>query len=391
MSTANLDEVDDEEEEEEEQKKKHQETLTPKASPKNPNNHDQIDSQHHHYTNDTTNTHENTYQVPETPSRPQSNNPLDTALVETPVIANSNRFSFSKLTKFVSKSALKVISHRKMSASPQQQQKIAQAPPSPPTSPDSSTDSIATLSPTTSTTDEEHQSKKACQHQQQHVTVYTDLDVEIYRCEEQRRAIESKLKELKRCAQMQNRLVPKMGVTSVILRQLRRGERRGGFSATTGCVPSACLVATPYVFPPSNYRLLDVKEEKEVDVESEEEEEEEEERPMYDRLSRVPFLGEDVVTTKKSNARPVIVKSLSSLVNKSPQKGDSNGSGGQQQQQQNSSCRITVFSGKKFNTYSSIGRLAHHLTVASSSSATTHKAVPVIQQSHYESFSETVF
>lgn len=57
-----------------------------------------------------------------TPLREKENttpSKLDTALVETPApaIVSTNRFSFSKLTKFVSKSALKVMS-RKLSSSP---------------------------------------------------------------------------------------------------------------------------------------------------------------------------------------------------------------------------------------------------------------------------------
>lgn len=289
-------------------------------------------------------------------------------LPETPT--SVNRFSLSKLTKFVSRSALKVMSRKSSvgSASSNDSSNI---------STDSASSSFSynnNSSPGTplSATDDEERSRVCKKPAAQ--PIYNELEpVEvtypsIYRSLEQRRQIEEKLnrQQAMNTATMRGRAKqPSMGVTSVLLRQMRQNAGSGaGVGLTTGLfTTNVCLIGAPIVFKSEPKPVFDTPDAKPT---------------TYDKLSRVPFLLDDTKTPKKMS-KP-IVKSLSSIVSAAyttPCKSLASNKVAPSTSNLNSAnsttnCRISIFSTKKINNFNSTGHIEPH-------------------QIHYESFSEAVF
>lgn len=293
-----------------------------------------------------------------TPSR------LDTALVETPApaAASINRFSFSKLTKFVSKSALKVMS-RKVSSSSAMSLDSS-----------SSSSSSSISSPSTPSFDEEdqHASKKHAPIQAPNLPLPQLPDVHsngVYICEEQRLDAERRVAKLiddqRTHRQTLSSRMPHMGVTSLMLREMKKKQGEG--YSTIGVMPIACLITAPHVFSSSSSsssaqsscssspRVSAASNPPPVTPE----------QPTYDRLARMPFLGDETPTIygKKSASRP-IVKSLSSIApiasTTAPRSPVSS-----YVAPTTPNCRISIFSSKNA-ACKSTGRLVHAVTTTNS-------------------------
>jgi hypothetical protein len=318
-------------------------------------------------------------------------------VMETPT---TNRFSFSKLTKFVSRSALKVM-NRKLSTGSANDSSCSTDASFTSSSSCSNVSSSAPVTPSTTTattTDDDEERtrviKRSNQQQQvQQQPVYCEIEPEsstttttslIYKSIQQRREIEDKLAQtctlassVMHRAQMKQ---PAMGVSSVILAKMRKNAP-GGYGLTTGLFTSSvCLIGAPVVFQTS----------------AKQHQQQQQQLPQpqspaetnYDKLTRAPFLGEEMQQQQQRAPnrapRKPIVKSLSSIVsaystpckvqsfNKiAPTTTTTSPSTVALASQQQKNCRISIFSAKKLNNYNSTGRLD--------------------QQINYESFSEAVF
>lgn len=181
-----------------------------------------------------------------------------------------------------------------------------------------------------------------------------------------------------------------MGITSVMLRELKRKQQETNginSSGTIGIIPFACLISAPHIFPSTTSitQQPPVVEHQKVTPHQEEEKEDENDStlqqspPQYDRLSRVPFLGDEVTShsaTKKTAmlSRPM-VKSLSSIAPLVMPPPPTPSTPTQTATQTPSSCRISIFSARK-------------LQLNSMCQSTGHL---VASQQPFESFSETVF
>lgn len=178
-----------------------------------------------------------------------------------------------------------------------------------------------------------------------------------------------------------------MGITSVMLRELKRKQQETNgvnSSGTIGIIPFACLISAPHIFPSTTSitQQPSVVEHQKVTPHQEEEENDstlQQSPPQYDRLSRVPFLGDEVTShsaTKKTAmlSRPM-VKSLSSIAPLVMPPPPTPSTPTQTATQTPSSCRISIFSARK-------------LQLNSMCQSTGHL---VASQKPFESFSETVF
>ncbi|RNA11340.1 hypothetical protein BpHYR1_009311, partial [Brachionus plicatilis] len=164
---------------------------------------------------------------------------------------SANRFSFSKLTKFVSKSALKVMSRKSLGSSS--------------SSPDTSSSSMQTE-------DEDDQAKQ------------DNFNSNIYTSLEQQKAIENKISSIQKPSKA---CPPCMGITSLMIKQMK--AKSHGPTAGISCCPNTYLIAMPIVFKNEEFKA-----------------------DSYDKLVRqpVPFISEE--RAHKKMTKP-IVKSLSSI------------------------------------------------------------------------------
>lgn len=180
--------------------------------------------------------------------------------------------------------------------------------------------------------------------------------------------------------------VPSMGITSLMLRELKKKQQ-----TTIGIVPITCLIAAPHIFPPSTPSTASSSSTSPAEAYDNDSTplaspQQQQQPSTYDRLSRngapsqyqplpppPPFLGDDATplsnaSKKPTNSRP-IVKSLSSLAPLATDTVATTTAATAPQahpKQSPSNCRISIYSARKINMM-------------------FQKPQP------YESFSETVF
>ncbi|CAF0924721.1 unnamed protein product [Brachionus calyciflorus] len=212
---------------------------------------------------------------------------------ETP--SSSNKFSLSKLTKFVSRSALKVINRKSLGSN------------------SSSPESSVSSSNSSMQTDDELEDNSKIEL----------FNSKIYTSLEQQKEIEAKINTMQKLTKPKQGSQPVMGVTSVLLKKMKQN--------TTGitCYPNTILVAMPIVFKSEN-----LKENSSNEI-------------VYDKLKReqVPFINE--TRSSKKMSKP-IVKSLSSIqsVFESPKNAFFKVNSNSPILPSSNSCRISIYSTK---------------------------------------------
>jgi hypothetical protein len=248
---------------------------------------------------------------------------------------SSNRFSFSKLTKFVSQSALKVINRRSTGGG----------------SNGSSPDTTASFSSTSMITDDEDSKIESSEKQQtenfyfdcvpivsrpeqtkpqfqplqqvQQQSAYNDC---IYKSFEQYKEIESKinkssLSRMRSNASSASREQPTMGVTSIMLKQYKRSNQTAStnnssaamsmyqYGMTTGMGTSACLIGAPIVINSATFKKQESSfKSNSMSVQQD---------SVYDHLNQKPaFIGETIDIKHSSSSKKIVkpvVKSVASL------------------------------------------------------------------------------
>jgi hypothetical protein len=254
-----------------------------------------------------------------------------TVEVQTP---SSNRFSFSKLTKFVSQSAMKVMNRRSTGGG----------------SNGSSPDTTASFSSTSMITDDEDSKidEPEKQVEQSENFYFTCVPTEprpeqpkpqfqqpgysdnIYKSFEQYKEIEAKinkssLNRMRSNASSASREQPSMGVTSIMLKNYKRSNQTSSsgnssgmsmyqYAMTAGLGTSACLIGAPIIINSATFSKQESSMTKNMSVTSSQD-------SVYDHLSQkpAPFVGQTMDLKQSSNKKVVkpVVKSVASLNNQS--------------------------------------------------------------------------
>lgn len=249
----------------------------------------------------------------------------------------------SKLTKFVSRSALKVINRKSIGS----------------TSSNSSSPDTSSSSSILTDDDEATRNVRKCLSSARLTDKEPEYNKNIYSSFEQQKQIEEKINK---AASKQNILTrnvvrsgqPCMGITSSMLKQVKK---QVGSSFTTGisAMPNAYLIGVPIVFNSENLKQHQTEEQ------------------QYDKLNRgepVPFIQETRINKKLTKP---IVKSLSSITA--------------------AAAFIAPVASPKLTSYKSttLTSPVNSCRISVYSSRFSPAINKLEQQLHFESFSEAIF